>query len=177
MKDLNRVFQHYQHQSGERALTRPVPAREHDGGIEQEPAEPLGFDEIAQRVLIPAMEWARDIAARNHYSSEIHVTCQDESATREIDAVEFHLLPVQHVTMKKGFTNFNHLRISHDADHDGLRIDRSFMRHHRHEEQGESWIACQELTQEKAQDLVADFIETVLSNQLDNEGDPGSAGF
>ncbi|MFC0267613.1 hypothetical protein [Kushneria aurantia] len=176
MKDLNRVFKKHEQQNGRNLSPPPSPAAAEEG-IEREPEEPLHFDEIAQRVLIPAMEWARDIASSNHYASEIHVNCQDEQGLRQIEAVEFHLLPVQHVSMKKGFTNYNHLRLSHDPDHDGLRIDRSFMRHHRHEEQGETWMACSSLDQEKVQDLVANFIETVLSNQLDNEADPGSANF
>ncbi|MFC0338255.1 hypothetical protein SAMN05421848_2377 [Kushneria avicenniae] len=175
MKDLNRVFKHYEQQVSGRNPLRPHPAQE---AVEDaDPEEPASFDEIAQRVLIPAMEWARDIAGSNHYASEIHVHCEDESRTRDIEAVEFHLLPVQHVRMKKGFTNFNHLRISHDADHDGLRIDRSFMKHHRHEEQGESWISCGDLTQDRVQDIIADFIEMVLANQIDNESDPSLASF
>lgn len=175
MKDLNRVFKYYQQQVGSRPFQRPQPAQAQNDGLD--PEESISFDEMAQRILIPAMEWARDIASSNHYASEIHVSCQDDNGRRDIEAVEFHLLPVQHVTMKKGFTNFNHLRISHDADHDGLRIDRSFMRHHRHEEQGESWISCANLNQDRVQDLVADFIETVLANQLDNEADPSYANF
>ncbi|SPJ32840.1 hypothetical protein [Kushneria phyllosphaerae] len=175
MKDLNRVFKHYQQQVSSQNSLRPQSVQEQAN--DADPEEPAGFDEIAQSILIPAMEWARDIAAGNHYASEIHVHCENESNFREIEAVEFHLLPVQHVTMKRGFTNFNHLRISHDADHDGLRIDRSFMRHHRHEEQGESWISCGDLTQDKVQDIIADFIEMVLANQLDNEADPSLASF
>ncbi|WP_456269109.1 hypothetical protein M1D97_02175 [Kushneria sp. AK178] len=175
MKDLNRVFKHYEQQVSSRTPLRPHPVQEQ--GNDADPEEPASFDEIAQRVLIPAMEWARDIAGSNHYASEIHVQCQDEANSRDIESVEFHLLPVQHVTMKKGFTNFNHLRISHDPDHDGLRIDRSFMKHHRHEEQGESWISCGDLTQDRMQDIIADFIEVVLANQIDNESDPSLASF
>ena len=175
MKDLNRVFKHYEQQVSSRGSLRPHSIQEQ--GDDAEPEESADFDEIAQRILIPAMEWARDIAGSNHYASEVHVHCENDSSTREIEAVEFHLLPVQHVTMKRGFTNFNHLRISHDPDHDGLRIDRSFMKHHRHEEQGESWISCGNLTQDRVQDIIADFIEMVLANQLDNESDPSLASF
>ncbi|GHC25263.1 hypothetical protein GCM10010082_17640 [Kushneria pakistanensis] len=175
MKDLNRVFKHYQQQVSGKHSLHPHSVQEQ--GNDADPEEPASFDEIAQRVLIPAMEWARDIASGNHYASEIHVHCQDESGTRNIESVEFHLLPVQHVTMKKGFTNLNHLRISHDPDHDGLRIDRSFMKQHRHEEQGESWISCEDLTRDRVQDIIADFIEVVLANQLNNESDPSLASF